>query len=81
MKRIPYEGNSPDFKKNRREVLAACIDYGINYADLPAQGKVLFVAEALEWAKKTGKARFTGVSSPTTGPGSPRRWPSIRRLK
>ena len=47
VKRIPFGGNSPEFKKNRREVLAACIDHGINYADPCGAGEVLFVAEAL----------------------------------
>jgi aryl-alcohol dehydrogenase-like predicted oxidoreductase len=47
VKRNPYRTNSPDFKKNRREVLMACIDHGINYADPCGAGEVLFVAEAL----------------------------------
>jgi hypothetical protein len=47
VKRIPFRGGSPDFKKNRREVLAACIAHGINYADPCGAGEVLFVAEAL----------------------------------
>ena len=32
-KKIKYGYGSEDFKKNRREVLAACIDHGINYID------------------------------------------------
>jgi len=47
VKKIPFGGGSPEFKKNRREVLAACIDHGINYADPCGAGEVLFVAEAL----------------------------------
>jgi aryl-alcohol dehydrogenase-like predicted oxidoreductase len=47
VKRIPFGWNSPEFKKNRREVLVACIDHGINYADPCGAGEVLFVAEAL----------------------------------
>ena len=47
VKKIPFGEGSPEFKKNRREVLAACIDHGINYADPCGAGEVLFVAEAL----------------------------------
>jgi aryl-alcohol dehydrogenase-like predicted oxidoreductase len=135
-KKIPYGYDTPEFKKNRREVLAACMDHGINYIDacwdpeviaygeavrdrrddiffgfsfgahesrfpqwarslktmkqgfemgLKAGGldhvdlwritmheqtssrntpqEIEIAMEALEWAKKSGKARFTGVSS------------------
>jgi hypothetical protein len=47
VKQIPFSWNSPEFKHNRREVLAACIDHGINYADPCGASEVLFVAEAL----------------------------------
>ena len=47
VKKIPFGGGSPEFKQNRREVLAACIDHGINYADPCGAGEVMFVAEAL----------------------------------
>ncbi len=46
-KQMPYEDGSPDFKKNRREVMAACIDHGINYADPCGAGEVVVYAEAL----------------------------------
>jgi len=135
-KKIPYGYGTPEFKKNRREVLAACMDHGINYIDacwdqeviaygeavrqrrddiffgfsfgahesrfpkwarsvrtmkegfemgLKAGGldhvdlyritmheqtsrrntpeEIEIAMEVLDWAKKTGKARFTGVSS------------------
>jgi len=135
-KKIPYGYGSPEFKKNRREVLAACMDHGINYIDAcwnneviayaeavkgrrddiffgcsngafesrfkrwagsletmkkgfeqglmdagidevdlwritmheqtrrnNTEGEIEIAMEALDWAKKTGKARFTGVSS------------------
>ncbi|GAB6164181.1 L-glyceraldehyde 3-phosphate reductase [Thermostilla marina] len=135
-KRIPYGYGTPEFKKNRREVIYAAMDHGINYIDacwdhevitygeavkerreeiyfgysfgghesrfpnwggslekmkesldmgLKAGGleyvdlwritmheqtsrrnteaEIEIAMEALEWAKKTGRARFTGVSS------------------
>lgn len=46
-KQMPFAHGSPDFKKNRREVMAACIDHGINYADPCGAGEVLVYAEAL----------------------------------
>jgi aryl-alcohol dehydrogenase-like predicted oxidoreductase len=46
-KQMPFAHGSGDFKKNRREVMAACIDHGINYADPCAAGEVLVYAEAL----------------------------------
>ena len=46
-KQIPFAHGSEDFKKNRREVMAACIDHGINYADPCGAGEVLVYAEAL----------------------------------
>jgi aryl-alcohol dehydrogenase-like predicted oxidoreductase len=46
-KQIPFERGSADFKKNRREVMAACIDHGINYADPCGAGEVVVYAEAL----------------------------------
>ena len=46
-KQMPFADGSEDFKKNRREVMAACIDHGINYADPCGAGEVLVYAEAL----------------------------------
>jgi aryl-alcohol dehydrogenase-like predicted oxidoreductase len=46
-KEMPFAHGSEDFKKNRREVMAACIDHGINYADPCGAGEVLVYAEAL----------------------------------
>jgi len=46
-KQMPFAHGSEDFKKNRREVMAACIDHGINYADPCGVGEVLVYAEAL----------------------------------
>lgn len=132
-KRIPFKAGTEEFKKNRRDVIYACLDHGINYVDACSRGEVEAYAEvlgprrkdiymgfdwtlgrdpaiansldklkqglddglrktgleyvdlwritlreqttrntvqeietimaALEWGKKTGKARFTGVST------------------
>src|SRR5271157_3818485 len=46
-KQMPFADGSADFKKNRREVMAACLDHGINYADPCGAGEVVVYAEAL----------------------------------
>jgi predicted aldo/keto reductase-like oxidoreductase len=40
--------NSPDFQKNRAEVVSRCIDVGINYVDACCGGEVMAYAKALE---------------------------------
>jgi len=46
-KRIPFKPGSEDFKKNRREVMDACLDNGINYVDACSAGEVTVYAEAV----------------------------------
>ncbi len=46
-KKIKYGYGSPEFKKNRREVLAACMDHGINYIDACWNQEVTTYAEAV----------------------------------
>jgi aryl-alcohol dehydrogenase-like predicted oxidoreductase len=46
-KMLPYAFGSEDFKKNRRDVVSACIDCGINYVDACADGEVVAYSEAL----------------------------------
>ena len=46
-KKIPHRGGSAGFKKNRAEVMAACIDHGINYIDACWNQEVTTYAEAL----------------------------------
>ena len=46
-KRIPFKPGSEEFKKNRREVIAAALDHGINYIDACWSGEVKVYAEAL----------------------------------
>ncbi|WP_347244103.1 aldo/keto reductase [Thermogutta sp.] len=47
-KKIPYEYNTPEFKKNRREVIAACLDHGINYVDACWDHEVIAYGEAIK---------------------------------
>ncbi|HOW72934.1 MAG TPA: aldo/keto reductase [Phycisphaerae bacterium] len=44
---IPFSHGSEDFKKNRREVISAALDHGINYVDACSSGEVMVYAEAL----------------------------------
>ena len=46
-KRIPYKQGSDEFKTNRREVIHAALDHGINYIDACWSGEVTAYAEAL----------------------------------
>jgi len=46
-KKIPFSPESGEFKKNRRDVVSACIDCGINYVDACVGGEVTAYAEAL----------------------------------
>jgi len=47
-KRIPYGYDTAEFKKNRREVLAACMDHGINYIDACWDPEVIAYGEAVK---------------------------------
>jgi len=46
-KKIPYAPGSDDFKKNRRQVINAALDHGINYIDACSTGEVSVYAEAV----------------------------------
>jgi aryl-alcohol dehydrogenase-like predicted oxidoreductase len=46
-KKIPHKPGSEEFKKNRREVIYAALDHGINYIDACSSGEVAVYAEAL----------------------------------
>jgi aryl-alcohol dehydrogenase-like predicted oxidoreductase len=46
-KKLPFKFDTDEFKKNRRDVIGACIDHGINYVDACAGGEVLAYADAL----------------------------------
>jgi aryl-alcohol dehydrogenase-like predicted oxidoreductase len=47
-KRIPFKPGSDDFRKNRREVMYACLDHGINYVDACSAGEVMVYSEAVK---------------------------------
>jgi len=52
-KKVPYQYGTEAFAKNRRDVVSACIDCGINYIDACAESEVLAYAEALRgWREK-----------------------------
>src|SRR5689334_11458678 len=51
-KKIPYAPGSDDFKKNRRQVIYAALDNGINYIDACSTGEVFAYAEAVRERRK-----------------------------
>jgi len=46
-KKIPFGYKTPEFKQNRREVMAACMDHGINYVDACWDNEVIAYGEAV----------------------------------
>ena len=46
-KKIPCRFGSDQFNRNRREVISACIDHGINYVDACNEHEILTYSEAL----------------------------------
>lgn len=46
-KKIPFKFGSDEFKKNRRDVLSACMDHGINYIDACWDHEVITYGEAI----------------------------------
>lgn len=55
-KRIPFRHGSDEFKRNRREVIHAALDHGVNYIDACWSGEVMAYAEAL--GEKRGQIYF-----------------------
>ena len=47
-KRIPYKPGTEEFRKNRREVIHACLDHGINYIDACSPSEVMVYSEAVK---------------------------------
>jgi len=47
-KRLPYKQGTDEFKKNRRAVIYACMEHGINYIDAGWSGEVETYTEALK---------------------------------
>ncbi|MHC4154068.1 MAG: aldo/keto reductase [Planctomycetota bacterium] len=46
-KKLPFEFRTDEFRKNRRDVVSACIDHGINYVDACTDGEIEAYADAL----------------------------------
>jgi aryl-alcohol dehydrogenase-like predicted oxidoreductase len=46
-KKVPFRPDTEEFAANRRDVLSACIDRGINYVDACTGGEVMAYADAL----------------------------------
>jgi predicted aldo/keto reductase-like oxidoreductase len=46
-KKLPYGFGTEEFKKNRRDVVSACIERGINYIDACTGSEILVYADAL----------------------------------
>src|SRR5512140_2430114 len=45
-KNIPYKPGTEEFKKNRRDVVYACLEHGINYIDACTTSEVAVYSEA-----------------------------------
>jgi len=46
-KKLPYSFGTDEFKKNRRDVVSACIEHGINYVDACTGSEIEAYADAL----------------------------------
>jgi len=55
-KKLPFSFGTEEFKKNRRDVVSACIDHGINYIDACTGGEILAYADALRGVKNVARA-------------------------
>ena len=77
-KKLPPRYGSPDFKKNRREVLAACMDHGINYIDACWNNEVRTYAEALKGRRE---GMFFGCSNGASETRFPRWAGSLDKMK
>jgi aryl-alcohol dehydrogenase-like predicted oxidoreductase len=75
-KKIPFKPGSDDFKKNRREVVAAAMECGINYIDACWSGEVLAYAEALK-----GRREEMYLAFDFTGARKPEMAGSVEKLK
>jgi predicted aldo/keto reductase-like oxidoreductase len=58
-KKLPYNSGSDQFKQNRRDVVSACIEHGINYVDACAESEVPAYADALRGRRE---AMYLGYS-------------------
>ena len=75
-KRIPYKPGTEEFKKNRRDVVYACLEHGINYIDACSPSEVAVYSEALKGRREE---IFLGFES--TGARNPEIAGSLDKLK
>jgi aryl-alcohol dehydrogenase-like predicted oxidoreductase len=75
-KRIPYKPGTEEFKKNRRDVVYACLEHGINYVDACSRSEVLVYAEAVK-----GRREEIYFGFDSTGARDPKIAGSLEKLK
>jgi len=75
-KRIPYKPGTEEFKKNRREVIYACLEHGINYIDACSHSEVMVYAEAIK-----GRREEIYFGFDSTGARDPKIAGSVDKLK
>ena len=75
-KNIPYKPGTDEFKKNRREVVYACLENGINYIDACTPSEVVVYSEALK-----GRREEIYLGFESTGARNPEIAGSIDKLK
>lgn len=75
-KRIPFKPGTEEFKKNRREVIYACLDHGINYIDACSPAEVMVYSEAV---RPRREEIYFGFES--TGARNPEIAGSLEKLK
>jgi aryl-alcohol dehydrogenase-like predicted oxidoreductase len=75
-KRIPYKPGTEEFKKNRREVVYACLEHGINFIDACTTSEVAVYSEALK-----GRREEVYLGFESTGARNPEIAGSLDKLK
>jgi hypothetical protein len=65
-KKIPYKPGTEEFKKNRRDVVYACLEHGINFIDACTSSEVAVYSEALKGRREEVYLGFesTGARRP-----------------
>jgi len=75
-KKVPFKQGTEDFKKNRREVIYACLEHGINYIDACSPSEVMVYSEALR-----GRREEIYFGFESTGARDPAIAGSLEKLK
>lgn len=75
-KRIPYKHGTEEFKQNRRDVIHACLDHGINYVDACSPTEVVVYSEAVK-----GRREEIYFGFESTGARDPEIAGSLEKLK